>query len=36
MRAFRDEAIEQIRAQVGKGRVICGLSGGVNSAVAAV
>ena len=36
MRAFKDEAIEKIRAQVGKGRVICGLSGGVNSAVAAV
>ena len=36
MRAFREEAIENIRAQVGKGRVICGLSGGVDSAVAAV
>src|SRR5688500_4700563 len=36
MRAFTDEAIEKIRAQVGKGRVICGLSGGVDSAVAAV
>ena len=36
MRAFKDEAIEKIRKQVGKGRVICGLSGGVNSAVAAV
>src|SRR6202030_3863772 len=36
MRAFKDEAIEKIRAQVGKGRVICGLSGGVDSAVAAV
>ena len=36
MRAFKDEAIEKIRAQVGKGKVICGLSGGVNSAVAAV
>src|SRR5262244_1969788 len=36
MRAFRQEAIEKIRAQVGKGRVICGLSGGVDSAVAAV
>jgi GMP synthase (glutamine-hydrolysing) len=36
MRAFRDEAIDRIRAQVGKGRVICGLSGGVDSAVAAV
>jgi GMP synthase (glutamine-hydrolysing) len=40
MRAFKDEAIEKIRAQVnkgaGKGRVICGLSGGVDSSVAAV
>lgn len=36
MRAFREEAIEKVRAQVGKGRVICGLSGGVDSAVAAV
>ena len=36
MAAFREEAIERIRAQVGKGRVICGLSGGVDSAVAAV
>jgi GMP synthase (glutamine-hydrolysing) len=29
------EQIEKIRAQVGSGRVICGLSGGVDSAVAA-
>jgi GMP synthase (glutamine-hydrolysing) len=36
MRAFRTEAIAKIRAQVGKGKVICGLSGGVDSAVAAV
>lgn len=36
MRAFREAAIERIRDQVGKGRVICGLSGGVDSAVAAV
>src|SRR5262245_31678944 len=36
MRAFKEEAIEKIRAQVGKGRVICGLLGGVDSAVAAV
>jgi GMP synthase (glutamine-hydrolysing) len=36
MRAFRDESIEKIRKQVGKGRVLCGLSGGVDSAVAAV
>jgi GMP synthase (glutamine-hydrolysing) len=36
MRAFKEEAIEKIRVQVGKGKVICGLSGGVDSAVAAV
>ena len=36
MRAFKEEAIEKIRAQVGDGRVLCGLSGGVDSAVAAV
>jgi GMP synthase (glutamine-hydrolysing) len=36
MAAYRDEAIEKIRAQVGSGRVICGLSGGVDSSVAAV
>ncbi|WGD49097.1 glutamine-hydrolyzing GMP synthase [Bradyrhizobium sp. CB1650] len=36
MRAFREEEIQKIRSQVGKGRVICGLSGGVDSAVAAV
>jgi GMP synthase (glutamine-hydrolysing) len=37
MKAFRAEAIAAIRAKVGpKGRVICGLSGGVDSAVAAV
>ena len=36
MRAFKEEAIEKIRDRVGKARVICGLSGGVDSAVAAV
>ncbi|MEZ5996098.1 MAG: glutamine-hydrolyzing GMP synthase [Hyphomonadaceae bacterium] len=36
MAAFKDEAIARIRAQVGDGRVICGLSGGVDSSVAAV
>jgi GMP synthase (glutamine-hydrolysing) len=36
MRAFKAKAIGKIRAQVGNGRVICGLSGGVDSAVAAV
>ncbi|MGO8920668.1 MAG: glutamine-hydrolyzing GMP synthase [Stellaceae bacterium] len=35
MAAFRAQAIERIRAQVGRGRVICGLSGGVDSSVAA-
>src|SRR5262249_23323285 len=35
MRAFKEEAIDKIRRQVGEGRVICGLSGGVDSAVAA-
>src|SRR5260370_25735726 len=35
MRAFREEAIEKIRAQVGKGNVICRLSGGVYSSVSA-
>ena len=36
MAAFRGEAIASIRKQVGDGRVLCGLSGGVDSAVAAV
>ena len=36
MASFRDTKIADIRAQVGTGRVICGLSGGVDSAVAAV
>ena len=36
MAAFRGEAIGRIRAEGGRGRVICGLSGGVDSAVAAV
>jgi GMP synthase (glutamine-hydrolysing) len=35
MAHFRSAEIAKIRAQVGKGRVICGLSGGVDSAVAA-
>jgi GMP synthase (glutamine-hydrolysing) len=34
--AFIDEAVTRIRAQVGDARVICGLSGGVDSAVAAL
>ncbi|MBX3562726.1 MAG: glutamine-hydrolyzing GMP synthase [Sphingomonas sp.] len=36
MAEFRATKIADIRAQVGDGRVICGLSGGVDSAVAAV
>lgn len=36
MRAYVDVAVEQIRAQVGDGHVICALSGGVDSAVAAL
>ena len=36
MAAYRAEAIAKIREQVGSGRVICGLSGGVDSSVAAV
>ena len=36
MASFVDEAVDRIRAQVGSnGRVICGLSGGVDSSVAA-
>jgi len=36
MAAFRAESIAKIRAQVGSGKVICGLSGGVDSSVTAV
>jgi GMP synthase (glutamine-hydrolysing) len=36
MSSFVDEAVGRIRAQVGEGRVVCGLSGGVDSTVAAV
>ena len=36
MAAFRATEIARIRAKVGDGRVICGLSGGVDSAVAAM
>jgi len=35
MAAFRAQAIDTVRKQVGKGRVICGLSGGVDSSVVA-
>ncbi len=36
MENFKDEAIAKIRTQVGDGKVICGLSGGVDSSVTAV
>jgi GMP synthase (glutamine-hydrolysing) len=36
MARFRAEAIDKIRRRVGYGHVVCGLSGGVDSAVAAV
>ena len=36
MAAFKGEAIAAIKAKVGDGKVICGLSGGVDSSVAAV
>ncbi|KIL99139.1 GMP synthase glutamine-hydrolyzing [Paramagnetospirillum magnetotacticum MS-1] len=35
MKAFRAQEIAKVRAQVGSGRVICGLSGGVDSSVVA-
>jgi GMP synthase (glutamine-hydrolysing) len=35
MQAFVEEAVRSVRAQVGSGRAVCGLSGGVDSAVAA-
>ena len=36
MAAFKQTAIARVREQVGSGRVICGLSGGVDSTVVAV
>ena len=36
MAAFRDHAVAEARARIGKGRVVCGLSGGVDSSVVAV
>ena len=36
MRSFVEEATERIKTQVGDGRVVCGLSGGVDSTVAAM
>jgi GMP synthase (glutamine-hydrolysing) len=35
IRSFIEEATDRIKAQVGNGRVVCGLSGGVDSTVAA-
>jgi len=36
MAAYESQAVAAIRAKVGQGKVICGLSGGVDSSVAAV
>ena len=36
MAAFKAQAVARVRQQVGKGRVVCGLSGGVDSSVVAV
>jgi GMP synthase (glutamine-hydrolysing) len=36
MAAFRERAVAEIRAKVGDGRVVCGLSGGVDSSVTAM
>ncbi|MCV6597227.1 MAG: glutamine-hydrolyzing GMP synthase [Mangrovicoccus sp.] len=36
MGAYREQMIEEIREQVGEKKVICGLSGGVDSSVAAI
>ena len=36
MQSFKDEEIAKVREQVGSGKVICGLSGGVDSSVVAV
>lgn len=36
MQCFREESIAKIRAQVGDKKVICGLSGGVDSSVTAI
>jgi len=36
MAAFKEQEIAKVREQVGKGKVICGLSGGVDSSVVAV
>ncbi len=36
MAAFREESIAKLRAQIGTGKVICALSGGVDSSVTAI
>ena len=36
MAGYRDAKVAEIRAQVGDGKVLCGLSGGVDSSVAAI
>jgi GMP synthase (glutamine-hydrolysing) len=36
MASYKDEAIQKIRDQVGNDKVVCGLSGGVDSSVAAI
>jgi GMP synthase (glutamine-hydrolysing) len=36
IRSFIDEAVEEVRGRVGRGNVICGLSGGVDSSVMAL
>ena len=36
MAAYRETKVREIREQVGDGKVICGLSGGVDSSVAAI
>ena len=36
MDSFVENSIKEIREKVGNGRVLCGLSGGVDSSVAAV
>lgn len=35
MESFAEEAVREIRSQVGSGQVVCGLSGGIDSSVAA-
>jgi len=35
MKSFIDQTVAQVRQQIGQGRVICGLSGGVDSSVTA-